>query len=57
VPPLADVHVIFSNVGFTEALPKSSYRPIPANRTAGEFVIAPQSIPWLNAINDYSKGV
>ncbi len=33
-----------------------SNRTIPANRTAGEFVIAPQSIPWLNAINDYSKG-
>jgi hypothetical protein len=33
------------------------YRPIPANRTAGEFVIAPQSISWLNDINDCIEGV
>jgi hypothetical protein len=31
--------------------------PIPANRTAGEFMIALQSISWLNDINDCIKGV
>ena len=33
-------------------MPDACFRPIPAIRTAGEFVIAPQSISWLNDIND-----